>query len=83
MFLLHKLADIRCSIRLMNLTDNETLKFLKGSPVFLEDVCAVYPATLGEIIDLGYDKFQQYLSIATTTKPIDIKKDEELNQLMS
>jgi len=41
----------------MNLTDNETLKFLRGSPVLLEDICAVYPATLGEIIDLGYDKF--------------------------
>ena len=66
----------------MNLTDNETLKFLRGSPVFLEDVCAVYPATLGEIIDLGYDKFQQYLSVATTTKPTDIKKDDELNKLL-
>jgi hypothetical protein len=31
----------------MNLTDTEVLKFLKGSPVLLEDVCAVYPATLG------------------------------------
>ena len=47
----------------MNLTDNETLKFMKGSPVFLEDICAVYPATLGEIIDEGYDNFQKYLSI--------------------
>jgi hypothetical protein len=31
----------------MNLTDNEILKFLKGSPVFIEDICAVFPATLG------------------------------------
>ena len=83
MFLLHKLVVIRCYIELMNLTDNETLKFLRGSPVFLEDICAVYPATLGEIIDLGYDKFQQYLSVATTTKPLDIKKDDELNQLLT
>lgn len=66
----------------MNLTDNEVLKFQKGSPVFIDDICAVYPATLGEIIDLGYDKFQQYLSIATTTKPVDTKKDNELNELM-
>ena len=66
----------------MNLTDNETLKFLRGTPVFIEDICAVYPATLGEIIDLGYDKFQQYLSIATTTKPMDTKKDSELNDLL-
>jgi len=41
----------------MNLTDNETLKFLRGSPVFLDDICAVYSPTLGEIVDLGYDKF--------------------------
>jgi hypothetical protein len=41
----------------MNLTDNEVLKFQKGCPVLLEDICAVYPAKLGEIIELGYDKF--------------------------
>ena len=39
------------------LTDNEVLKFQRGSPIFIEDVCAVYPATLGGIVDLGYDKF--------------------------
>lgn len=66
----------------MNLTDNEILKFLKGSPVFLDDICAVYPAKLGEIIDIGYDKFQQYLSIMTTTKPIDNKQDKELKELI-
>ena len=68
----------------MNLTDTEVLKFLKGSPVFIDDICAVYPATLGEIIDLGYDKFQQYLSVATSTKPIANKKqDKELADLIS
>ena len=68
----------------MNLTDAEVLKFQKGSPVFIEDICAVYPATLGEIVDLGYDKFQQYLSIATTTKPLEAnKQDKELNDLMN
>jgi hypothetical protein len=41
----------------MNLTDADTLKFLKGSPIFLEDICAIYPPKLGEVIDLGYDKF--------------------------
>ena len=66
----------------MNLTDNEILKFQKGSPVFIEDVCAVYPATLGEIVDLGYDKFQQYLSVLTSTKPTDSKGDKELDELM-
>lgn len=66
----------------MNLTDNETLKFLKGGPVFIEDICAVYSATLGEIVDIGYDKFQQYLSVLTATKPNTVKGDDELNQLL-
>ena len=67
----------------MNLTDNEILKFQRGSPVFIEDICAVYPATLGEIVDLGYDKFQQYLGILTSSKPIDVKNDNELSELLN
>ena len=67
----------------MNLTDNEVLKFQKGSPVFIEDICAVYPATLGQIVDLGYDKFQTYLSVITATKPIGQKQqDSELKKMM-
>ena len=66
----------------MNLTDDYTLKFLKGSPVFLEDICAIFPATLGEIIDLGYDKFQQYLSVLTISKPVDNVKDDEMQKLL-
>ena len=54
----------------MNLTDSDTLKFQRGSPILLEDICAIYSATLGEIVDLGYDKFQIYLSAITATKPI-------------
>jgi len=41
----------------MNLTDDEVLKCLKGSPIFIDDICAVYPATIGEIVDIGYTKF--------------------------
>ena len=67
----------------MNLTDNEVLKFLKGGPVFIEDICAVYSATLGEIVDVGYDKFQQYLSILTATKPTDVKGEQELTELLN
>ena len=66
----------------MNLTDNETLKFLEGCPVLLKDICAVYPATLRTIVELGYDKFQQYLSILTATKPIEKQQDEELGKLI-
>ena len=66
----------------MNLTDNEVLKFQKGGPVFIEDICAVYSATLGEIVDIGYDKFQQYLGILTADKPSDFKGDTELKNLI-
>ena len=67
----------------MNLTDNETLKFLRGSPVSLDDICFVYPATIGEIIDEGYDNFQKYLSILISEKPtLKNSEDQELKQLM-
>ena len=66
----------------MNLTDDEILKFQKGTPVFLDDICAVYSVTIGEIVDLGYSKFQQYLSIITATKPL-LKADNEFTKAIS
>ena len=68
----------------MNLTDAAVLKFQRGTPIFIDDICAVYPATLGEIVDADYDEFQKYLNIITSTKP-DTKsdKDDELSQLMA
>ena len=66
----------------MNLTDSETLKFLRGSPVLIDDICAVYPTTLGEVVDLGYDKFQQYLGVMTVVKPAVKEDDQELKELM-
>lgn len=67
----------------MNLTDNEILKFQKGSPILLDDVCAIYPAKLGEIVDLGYDKFQQYLSVITMVKPpLKEDMDKELREIL-
>lgn len=65
----------------MNLTDSETLKFMRGSPVLLDDICAIYSVTLGEIVDLGYDKFQQYLGLITASKPLDAK-DPEMQELL-
>lgn len=68
----------------MNLTDNEVLKFMKGSPVFLDDICAIYPVTLGEIVDEGYENFQKYLGIMTMEKPVTTGKEEdELKQLLT
>ena len=67
----------------MNLTDDEILKFQRGTPVFLDDICAVYSATVGEIVDIGYSKFQQFLGIITATKPIpSIKDNDEYKKLI-
>jgi hypothetical protein len=65
----------------MNLTDDEVLKFQRGSPVFFEDICAVYPAKLGEIIDLGYSVFQKYLSILIVEKPTS-HTDKEVQKIL-
>ena len=60
----------------MNLTDDEVLKFQRGAPVLLDDICAIYSATVGEIVDIGYSKFQQYVSVITAVKPT-LKADED------
>ena len=71
----------------MNLTDSDVLKFLRGTPILLDDICAIYPVTLGEITDIGYDIFQKYLGTITMQKPekLVIKEEKEftnfLNQL--
>lgn len=68
----------------MNLTDEFTLKCLCGSPVFLDDICAIYPATLREIVSLGYDTFWQYLQVLIAEKPIlDNKEDGELAKFLN
>ena len=67
----------------MNLTDDEVLKFQRGSPIFLDDICAIYPAKMGEIVDEGYSNFQKYLSVLIAEKPIINKSDDgELKDLM-
>ena len=67
----------------MNLTDNETLKFMKGSPIILDDICAIHSVKLGEIVDIGYDNFQQYLSVLTTEKPLpEAGTDQEMKELL-
>lgn len=67
----------------MNLTDDEVLKFLKGSPIFIEDICAIFPPTVGAIVDEGYENFQKYVSVLTATKPnTQSDKDKELKDLM-
>ena len=68
----------------MNLTDDYVLKFQKGTPISFEGICFIYPATVGEIVDIGYSNFEKYLGILTTEKPaIDNKNEEELNQILT
>ena len=68
----------------MNLTDDEVLKFQCGTPVFLDDICAIYSVTLREIIEEGYSNFQKYLGVLTATKPASKPDDDkEISQLLS
>ena len=68
----------------MNLTDDYILKFQRGSPIFIDDICIIYSPTIGEIIDLNYSKFEQYLNVLLIEKPSIKKKDDtELYELMS
>ena len=68
----------------MNLTDNEVLKFQCGVPILLDDICAIYSATLREIVEEGYDNFQKYLGIITANKPIPSAKDDsEFKKLLT
>lgn len=53
----------------MNLTDDEILKFQSGAPILFYDICAIYPAKVGEIVEYGYSKFQQVLGAITAIKP--------------
>ena len=66
----------------MNLTDDEVLKFQRGTPIFIDDICAVYPARMGEIVDEGYSNFQRYLSVLIIEKPIPKSGDEEMRSML-
>lgn len=66
----------------MNLTDDEILKFQKGTPILLDDICAIYPARVGEIVDEGYSNFQKYLGLIMIEKPSTLDMDNELKELL-
>lgn len=48
-----------------------------GKPILVDDICLIYPPTMGEVFDITYQKFQQYLGILTISKQI-YGKDKEL-----
>ena len=68
----------------MTLTDDFTLKCMKGSPVFLDDICAIYPRKLGDIVDIGYSTFLKYINLFNMEKPSSQEvKDNELSALLN
>lgn len=69
----------------MNLIDDSfILKCQAGLPIFYDDICALYPETLRNIAEVGYNKFQSYLQLILTKKPIleDKPENEEMNALL-
>lgn len=67
----------------MNLTDDFILKCQIGCPVFLDDICAIYPATMREIINLDYSKFLQFINILDVSKPSEMGELTELIKPLS
>ena len=68
----------------MTLTDDFTLKCMKGSPVFLKDICAVFPRTVGDIVDIGYSTFLKYINLFSMEKPEpNALEDSELAKALS
>lgn len=53
----------------MNLTDTNLIKVMAGCPIFFEDICAIYPATLEEIAKVGYNNFMNYLNVIMMKRP--------------
>ena len=67
----------------MSLTDGDIIKFQRGTPYIFEDVCAIYSVTMGQIADIGYENFQQYLGLLTSNKPMIRENDtSEMAQIL-
>jgi hypothetical protein len=56
----------------------DELKLLKGSPIYVDNI-AVYPLTIGEITDLGLDKYNLYLNLININKDKFEIDDEEIS----
>ena len=67
----------------MNLTDDDILKFLLGTPYSFYGLFNIYSKTMEEIVNLGYTKFQIYLSILTAEKPGSLDgADDNVNKIL-
>ena len=65
----------------MSLTDSTILKFLSGKPAMFEDICLIKSPFLKDIAAEGLDRFYQYISFLTITKPS--MENEEIQKLLS
>lgn len=65
----------------MNLTDDFILKCQKGTTILFDDICALFPPRLGEVVDLDYSKFNQYTQIILMEKP-DLEKNPENEEMI-
>lgn len=65
----------------MSSIESLRLKCLCGTPIFLKDICAIYPITLREIAQIGEEKFWEYVQILLTEKPY-LKSDDKLAEII-
>lgn len=64
-----------------SINDDFILKCQSGTPVLYEDICAVYPRTLKDIAEIGYEKFRILLQIILAKKPL-LEDNSELSALI-
>lgn len=51
------------------INDDIIARILLDKPIIFEDICAVYPATIDDIVSIGYEKFMTHLSLVTMKRP--------------
>lgn len=64
----------------MNITKDNSLKFLLGYPVLYGEVCVVKSPKIKEIAAVGLSNFYQYISLLTIQKPHE--QDNEVSKML-
>lgn len=66
----------------MNLIDKiDELQLFYGKPLIFKDICLIYSPTLGDIAQIGVEKFYQYIGILTITKE-KMKMEENIPEIV-
>lgn len=71
----------------MNTLDNQldlNLNLLSGDPIIFQNICSIYPLTLREMKNLGFDTYNKYLSVLCMNlndlkEIIEVDLDENIN----